>query len=134
MFHSYSSIAPVQTQHRYWHVRSAPQTLLSRACQNKSCKRACAHACSLLPWSAVCGLLFAVLQGLHGPEHVALQGAQAHAAGVLFPSDDEVLQRTILIANINPLINTEQVRSHLPIYVTCDTMSCMLNRSPHRYS
>lgn len=42
-------------------------------------------------------------------EHVALQGAQAHAAGVLFPSDDEVLQRTILIANINPLINTEQV-------------------------
>lgn len=66
-----------------------------------------AHCC--------CGLLFAVLQGLHGPEHVALQGAQAHAAGVLFPSDDEVLQRTILIANINPLINTEQVRSHLLI-------------------
>lgn len=49
------------------------------------------------------------LSCLHGPETLALQGAQAHAAGVLFPSDDEVLQRTILIANINPLINTEQV-------------------------
>ena len=42
-------------------------------------------------------------------EHVLLQGAQAHAAGVLFPSDDDTLHRTILIANINPLINTEQV-------------------------
>jgi hypothetical protein len=40
-----------------------------------------------------------------------LQGAQAHAAGVLFPSDDDTLHRTILIANINPLINTEQVNS-----------------------
>ena len=39
-----------------------------------------------------------------------LQGAQAHAAGVLFPSDDDTLHRTILIANINPLVNTEQVR------------------------
>ena len=38
-----------------------------------------------------------------------MQGAQAHAAGVLFPSDDDTLHRTILIANINPLINTEQV-------------------------
>ena len=71
------------------------------------------------------GLLFAILQGLYGPEHVALQGAQAHAAGVLFPSDDEVLQRTILIANINPLINTEQVRSHLPIYATCGILYCI---------
>jgi len=43
-------------------------------------------------------------------EHVLLQGAQAHAAGVLFPSDDDTLHRTILIANINPLVNTEQVR------------------------
>ena len=41
-----------------------------------------------------------------------LQGAQAHAAGVLFPSDDDTLHRTILIANINPLINTEQVIVH----------------------
>lgn len=46
---------------------------------------------------------------LPGVEHVLLQGAQAHAAGVLFPSDDDTLHRTILIANINPLINTEQV-------------------------
>jgi len=46
-----------------------------------------------------------------GVEHLLLQGAQAHAAGVLFPSDDDTLHRTILIANINPLINTEQVNS-----------------------
>ena len=45
-----------------------------------------------------------------GIELVLLQGAQAHAAGVLFPSDDDTLHRTILIANINPLVNTEQVR------------------------
>lgn len=44
-----------------------------------------------------------------GVELVLLQGAQAHAAGVLFPSDDDTLHRTILIANINPLVNTEQV-------------------------
>ena len=43
-------------------------------------------------------------------ELLLLQGAQAHAAGVLFPSDDDTLHRTILIANINPLVNTEQVR------------------------
>lgn len=43
-------------------------------------------------------------------ELVLLQGAQAHAAGVLFPSDDDTLHRTILIANINPLVNTEQAR------------------------
>ena len=46
-------------------------------------------------------------------ELVLLQGAQAHAAGVLFPSDDDTLHRTILIANINPLVNTEQVSSRL---------------------
>lgn len=46
-----------------------------------------------------------------GIELVLLQGAQAHAAGVLFPSDDDTLHRTILIANINPLVNTEQARS-----------------------
>lgn len=45
-----------------------------------------------------------------GVELLLLQGAQAHAAGVLFPSDDDTLHRTILIANINPLVNTEQVR------------------------
>lgn len=44
-----------------------------------------------------------------GVELLLLQGAQAHAAGVLFPSDDDTLHRTILIANINPLVNTEQV-------------------------
>ena len=57
-----------------------------------------------------------------GVEHVLLQGAQAHAAGVLFPSDDDTLHRTILIANINPLINTEQVR--LQSLVLFQWLSC----------
>jgi len=48
-----------------------------------------------------------------------LQGAQAHAAGVLFPSDDDTLHRTILIANINPLINTEQVNLYSYLADSC---------------
>ena len=51
-----------------------------------------------------------------GVKLVLLQGAQAHAAGVLFPSDDDTLHRTILIANINPLVNTEQVESNCSPY------------------
>jgi len=51
-----------------------------------------------------------------GFELVLLQGAQAHAAGVLFPSDDDTLHRTILIANINPLVNTEQVMLLFTLY------------------
>lgn len=72
-------------------------------------------------------LLLSHLSCLLGPEHLALQGAQAHAAGVLFPSDDEVLQRTILIANINPLINTEQVFCNASVPAV--SMLCHVARS-----
>lgn len=39
-----------------------------------------------------------------------MQGPQAHAAGVLFPDDADVLQRSLLVGNLNPLVNPDQVQ------------------------
>lgn len=38
------------------------------------------------------------------------QGPPAHEAGVQFPVDAEVLDRTLLVGNLNPVVTLDQVR------------------------
>lgn len=39
------------------------------------------------------------------------QGPQAHEAGVEFPAEAEVLDRTLLVGNLNPIVTVDQVSS-----------------------
>jgi hypothetical protein len=42
-----------------------------------------------------------------------LQAAGATTAKVVYPEDEEVLKRTVLVGNLSPLVNLEQVRPYL---------------------
>jgi hypothetical protein len=42
---------------------------------------------------------------------VLLQGPQALAAKVTFPDDEELLNKTVIVGNLSPLVNIDQVES-----------------------
>ena len=42
--------------------------------------------------------------------HCGVQGGGAHMAGVVFPTDDAWLDRSLLVGNILPTVTTDQVR------------------------
>ncbi len=44
---------------------------------------------------------------------VLLQGPQALAAKVTFPDDEELLNKTVIVGNLSPLVNIDQVESLL---------------------
>lgn len=44
-----------------------------------------------------------------------LQGASAYKAKVTFPEDDDKLGKTVIVGEMNPAVNLEQVKPvHLP--------------------
>ena len=45
-----------------------------------------------------------------------LQGSAAYKARVKFPEDKEVLNRTVLVGDMNPVVTLEQVWHIMPSY------------------